>query len=261
MNFIQIDRDLAEGRYYWKIIGIQSNGEKTKESETKRFNVVRSDDLALIRPPNNEMIGTDKSESINFSWKKPEAKGKFQLEVSQNPEFNRIIKKQSTEDYSTALSIEDPGNYYWRVRLLGNDNAELMKSDARKIQILTVLGVPSAVYPGEGSIVNMNDKNSIMFDWEELKGANLYEVEIFRASGGSLKSIFKTRTGSTSFRYGNLKNLDVGDFCWSLKGYKTDKSKKITRKSPEVKKYFKITLPQIKKNQIKLKSPSTLYIE
>jgi hypothetical protein len=119
-----VDNSLAEGKWYWKVVAINSQGENS--SDVWNFIVDKTPPLApsLSSPDNND--NTDDNQ-VTFSWtattdntaNTPDVSNiaHYELWVDDNSNFPSPLVTENTSDNSTlSLTKEVAGKLYWRVR-------------------------------------------------------------------------------------------------------------------------------------------------
>ena len=145
VNFAELKKDMASGKYFWRVEGVVSSGEKIPYSSTGEFEIVISENLALLSPSENEEIkipSNTKKQDVQFSWRKIELSGSYKIQISKNSDFSDS-KTVNFKDQSTgAVSFNEPGEYYWRVILTDAQNNEIIKSNTSKIMVSVEEAVP-----------------------------------------------------------------------------------------------------------------------
>jgi outer membrane protein assembly factor BamB len=138
VNFAEIQRDIPAGKYFWRIEGRVPTGEKIPYSSTGDFEIVVSENLALVSPADNDeiKISSDaKKKDIQFSWKKSELKGSYKLQISAKEDFSDAKTVNFNDRNTGTAPIETPGIYFWRVLLTDDQNREILKSNTSKFVV------------------------------------------------------------------------------------------------------------------------------
>ncbi len=125
-----------------------------------------------ISPSENmHIVTSQKSYRVDFSWKKAAEKVSARFELSDKPDFSRLIARvnQKVNTYSVVLQA---GSYYWRV-LPDGRTADSVNSAA-----FTVISdrAQSAVSPSNGSSVS--SAGGVALSWIGSEYASSYEVTI-----------------------------------------------------------------------------------
>jgi hypothetical protein len=262
-NFIKINDALKEGSYYWNLRGIMATGSTTESSKTMRFKVSRETGIRLVEPLNNSVLiyKKDKPADITFSWSKSDIDGTCRLEVSKDKKFTVLSKQASLSESSTVIPDIPEGSYFWRVKLTDEQGAELLSSPVYSFDLLGKLDTPLAMTPKAGSTVTITRNQMLDFQWNAVKGANLYRIGVFQVQKGIHRSIAAVETRKTSYQFTELRKLSEGNFLWSLQAVDTDAvSHRERRKSNETRMDFKI-LSGFGEKKINIKSPKILYLE
>ncbi len=248
VNFLQLENNLPDGRYYWRVTGKLDKTEYTAPSPERMLRIIDTEKIRLILPRNNAVLaprGDETSASIRFSWKRSEINGKYKLQISNTKDFSTIYKEPVFSFNTSAVTIRDvaPGSYFWRVLLLDEDGSVMADSDPEFFSIRDILAVPEIISPKEGYAVNMSNKDVLSLRWNKVNGANLYKLSLYYKKEGRTYKIADTEQKETSFIITDLKKLDIGDFYWTLQALETaDNNKEVIRTSQAVKTEFKITL-------------------
>ena len=89
----------------------------------------------------------------------------------------------------------------------------------------------------------MLKRETLDFSWNPVPGANLYRIGLYQFRGGIQESIATLETRDSSYKFSELKKLDVGKFQWTLQAFDIDTaSNHVRRKSDEKEMIFNITL-------------------
>ena len=256
VNFLQFNKDLQKGKYYWRVIGFTGDGEETKPSQWRFFNVIQTKDIEITLPANNEIFTpavNDEEALIKFSWRKSNVKGIYNLQISRDKNFLQIYKESRGKRVSGTISDIKPGVYYWRVSLIDRNGFLITRSNPQTIVVKDKLVKPSVISPENGLVINMKNRENLAFSWKEIDGANLYKIGLYHIRKRRKYSVVEKETKKNSYIIKEMKNLAEGKFFWTLQAFEIDdKNQKEIRKSPIIKTFFKITLGgSIKKLEIK----------
>jgi hypothetical protein len=262
-NFAQVNKALENGAYFWRITGMAEGRPATEPSQAREFRVVESDTMALVRPADGSVLSPapgDRDVRANFAWQRADMSGRYRLQVSRDGAFSSLDRDITTDDTGHTVSLKDPGEYFWRVLFQDEKGEELMKSAPYRLLVREALGLPLAITPAGGSVVDMSNQSSLSFRWREVKGATLYRISVFQRSGGVNTNIFEKETAGTELALSELEKLDVGNFYWTVQAFEVQGRGNIVRRSAEVKSEFSITLRQFA-DKPKIKVPKKIYIE
>lgn len=263
-NFLKIQKELPEGRYYWRVAGFIDGKEATEPSITGTFTVTAKDTLQLVAPANGAILspeGESRSIPIRFSWQKSFFKGNYILQIARDDNFSDIYRTDTANTYFKTVDSINPGEFFWRVSFLDEDGSVLLRSKPYSFSVRENLMAPMIIFPRNGEVVNMDDRDDLSLRWKRMEEVNFYRVSLYQVRGSSLQLIAAEKTEDTSYRIDDLSKLDVGKFRWILQAFDTygDSNKKL-RKSPEARVNFVIKLGRTRVKP-KLKLPKTLYIE
>ncbi len=137
VNFADVDRNLEQGRYFWRIQGNVSETDKSPFSEAGFFDVTVKEVLALVSPSDGEEIkipADRKDNRVRFVWKKVNQKGSYMLQVADNPEFSKARSADFKDEGEGGFPIPESGEFYWRVILSNGKGKEIMRSDTGKFR-------------------------------------------------------------------------------------------------------------------------------
>ena len=241
-------KSFPSGSYFW-LVGLYDDSGKMKAvSDTWLFELRDYDDLALVSPTDRSDFAVDdiRKTGLNFNWENPELPGKFLLELSGDREFKKVNRSVATDSVKTMVDGMPPGSYYWRVRLLSDDNAVAAASETRSFTIREGMAPPEVIFPRAGGAVKMLTENELKFSWKPSRWANAYQLELHQLVREKNKTrdrlVLSTQTNDIKYTVSDLKLLDVGNFYWTLRAVKKDRNNRVVRSSGNVRNNFKINL-------------------
>ncbi len=138
VNFAEIKNEMPSGKYFWRVEGLLSSGEKVPYSSVGEFEIVTSEILELLYPTDKDEIkisSKEKKRDIQFTWKKTELKGNYKLQISKKADFTDIKTFNFKDQNSGTVPIEKIGDYFWRVVLTDEKNADVLKSNIVKFSV------------------------------------------------------------------------------------------------------------------------------
>lgn len=255
-NQIKINSKLEVGKYYWRVLGSTSEGQKTPFSKVRNFSIRENEQVELLAPKNNSVIDL-KENPVYLQWKRLSYKAKFLLEVADNPEFTNIIHSIKTEEYSWANSFQKEGTYYWRITSLAEDETVLSKSSVSFFHVEDIHELVP-IYPLKNQKVDMSPLDSLQFKWENNPKAAGYLFEFYKEKSRKQSLIIKTKTNSSNFVFKDLTKLEEGNFTWSLQ--------ELIERDGEMQTGQKITVPfkiylSKKLDTPNIKTPDKMYVE
>lgn len=258
-NFINLKQSLAQGTYYWRVRGSTQQKRTSPFSIARSFRVVNQEKLLTLKPANQESFDyfAAKDHGISFIWKRPESLGQFVFAISRSATMDNPLQEKKVISYNTNISNLEAGNYYWQVKMVDADNQTILRSDVLPFSISPPLDSPRAVFPGNNAVVDMSSRDSLTLDWEGPAQANQYLIELYQTSGNRRKILSKRQKESVLF-FRNLKELDEGNFRWSIQALQV-KAGKTLRSSRKATFPFRITLKD-KPQAPKITSPKLQFI-
>jgi hypothetical protein len=257
-------KSFPSGRYFWQVGLYDESGKMKAASDTWLFELRDYEDLALVSPKNGSDFAVYEIEKtgLSFSWKKPELPGRFLMELSGDRDFNKVGRAVTTESVKTTIDRLPPGNYYWRVRLMKDDNSVAAASETRALTIREGMAPPEVVFPRAGGAVKMLTENELKFSWKPTRWANAYQLELHQLVREKDKTrdrlVLSKQTNDFSYTVSDLNLLDVGKFYWTLRAVKKDRRNRVVRSSNSVRNNFNINLGDSK---IIIVSPDVQVIE
>ena len=122
---------------------------------------------------------------LDFSWTPLANAVAYEVEAATAADFSSasiVAKKLLPVVTETQLDVRVDKQHYWRVRaILNAGNGETVKSDWGKTQFVTSMPVVNITAPNQGESVY---PWPVDLDWDDVKGAGRYIVEIKLAKGG-----------------------------------------------------------------------------
>ncbi|WP_027729252.1 hypothetical protein [Treponema sp. C6A8] len=243
------------------------------------FSLRGADPVQLLSPINNIRLDGLKTlkEPVVLNWKEG-------LDAPEKSQF--ILQKlQANGSFKTVFVIENPakavsmselaeGTYRWTIiaSLADGTIVNAPKYQSFMVGAVPELDKPELLEPSMNFVMNSTflRKNRVLkFKWNAVEGATDYTFSLYKktsvpsASGGNsvkLQHIVTEKTGkNTSFRFKDLKLLDVGEFEWQVTAYSINKEGREEQHSKVSVGNFKIDigLP----GKIKVKNPGEIFVE
>ncbi|MBN2078930.1 MAG: hypothetical protein JW838_08185 [Spirochaetes bacterium] len=243
-----MNRSFPPGTYHWRVALIDNKGKRKTLSNARRFSLRDFEDLALLSPRNGvDVTATDiEQRGLRFRWKKPVDEGNYILEMSGDRDFTKIRKSIATESPEATVRKSMSGDLFWRVRSLNRDGTVAAESETRTLTVREDVTPPVVIYPRVGGAVKMLTENELTFSWKPSNWANAYDLELHQLvkENGSRRDrlLLSTRTDEERYTVSDLNLLDVGEFYWTLRAVKKDRSNRVIRSSRKVRNDFNINL-------------------
>lgn len=220
-NFLTVKQGFREGKYYWRLQGIDRKGNATDFSNVSSFTVAEMEKVALRGPVNGADMDPVQArlEGVGLLWEGPDL-SQFRVVVSPNQNLDPAVVNQMTSARAYSARNLAPGRYYWKVLLVSQNGSVLTESEIRSFSILDLLQPPRLLEPPRGQTVDMTDKNELYFKWDPVRGAEGYDFTLFRSyPDGRRTAILNLKTQRADFMLRDLGILDVGGFTWSVSAY------------------------------------------
>ena len=209
-----------ENEYYWRIRGLDSNGDPfTEFSSTAGFTVTRTYIVNLISPVNTEVS----TRTPTFTWQSVEGAAKYGVWVYADQYLIELLWSTMAV---TTTSVTYPsqgvpqllfGNiYYWQAVALNEAGGELGDPSQPAAFTVTNTLIPTLVYPiGGEQVENLNPT----FTWNPVEGIERYGIEV--SANGDFSQIVMTddEISTNSWTYPAF-NLEVGTiYYWRVTSY------------------------------------------
>ncbi len=206
VNFAEIKNDMPSGKYFWRVEGLLSSGEKVPYSIIGDFEIAASEKLELLYPSEKDEIkisSKEKKQEIQFTWKKIELKGSYKLQISKKGDFSDVKTTNFKDQSSGTVPFDKPGEYYWRVVLTDEKNKEILKSNIVKFNIAAEEVIPETK---TFLIVKSPVKGGKIYIDSKFKGYTEFKQEVQPDVSLSVKII---ASGYTD--YGTQLKINSGD--------------------------------------------------
>jgi len=185
---------IKQGIQYWRV-GWDTGGGKYDYSETRRVIVQTDRSLELVFPENEMQFQFEPGESqIEFRWtSQNKAATSFILEIAESVDFTKLRASQSIKEGASSWVEKDlgSGNYYWRVKALGEKNKPVAESSIRTFSVKVSLPrLPELESPlADGT---WETARPVEFKWKVTPKAQTYRILISRDL--AQKEVLKTET-------------------------------------------------------------------
>ncbi|BDA78538.1 sigma factor regulatory protein FecR [Leptospira kobayashii] len=230
-NFLDIKEKLPAGIYHWKVSLKNKDGSIGESSAVRSFEIKTLGTIKLHSPKEDVSFSSKDVyfSGIPFSWEKLSYTGNYQLQISTDSSFSKIVKSYSSAQNKLTIKDLDEGEYVWRVVLLNSDGSVLISSSSQKLTVTSPLissknfetGEPGSeeeipdlklIFPSEGQTLNMTKSNSIRFRWSPVPGIKEYRFRLFNGK----KEIYSVVSKNAQVDFKKLDLLDEGEFRWTV---------------------------------------------
>ena len=118
--------------------------------------------------------------------------------------------------------------------------------------------VPVLIHPALNAAIDMTNKDSLAFNWQEIPGVLGYEFTLYKKKGGAQALILSMQTKDTEFLLKDLYKLDIAHFSWTLRGLYQGAAG--IEKSPVARSYFTVTLDDKKPKKLEILTPDIIFV-
>lgn len=188
LPFIKLKGDMTQlfddvGEVYFSV-RYKSRRGNSSDLATKRFvkKVNYDINLKALYPPNGYRISESLIMGQRFSWKHNLPFKTFFV-VATDKNFNNIVVEKENSLFSiTGLNLK-LGTYFWQVRVYNTDNSIFAQTETQAFSIVEPLEVPSLLSPREGEDVAIMEDEDLEIRWQDVNGADYYDVAIYTNDG------------------------------------------------------------------------------
>ena len=205
---------LPDGRYYWRVRGVNDVLETGPWSAVRYFNVdTANPDAPKLKSPSDQARKTDTTPS--FSWKSAAGAKFYQLEILDNelvPVLSTDYRSKTSYTVQTSEALES-GRYYWHVRSQDQAGNVSDWSEARQLDISFLR------LPAEGAFIT---DTTPQMAWFNVPNATAYRVQI--STQGSdpdfeaavVLDVGDIPAGIRSYTLAEAEALAAGSYYWRL---------------------------------------------
>lgn len=254
-NSINWQEPFSDNDYYWRVEGKVKGTQTWITSDIRKFQITDKPKvlpiITLETPENHEEII---KESIQFSWKTNSGKP-LTFELSDSPEFSKTIKAVSTTKQNLTIPSLKKGQYYWRLKATLEDDI-YHYSDVFSFHLP---GFESPIIEEPKSPANFDvlQTRTAIFKWGKLENIQSYSIEVWMDKD----KVLSDHTNKNEWKIENLTNLKPGVYNFKLSAVYTGKDGKQILSKPAVVSFKVFLSRNIQKEEIKFKTPDTIYIE
>lgn len=246
-----------EGNYYCRIKADYGNGEY-EFSDIILLKVGRPEPVIYLSPLKDE-VADNTSEAINFTWKDNYNTGSYIFELASDEKFSRVLATVKTSTGDCTIKSPGEGRFFWRVSIADSKGRAAVKGGASVFIIPGTLARPVTVYPENLATINLDDISVLRFQWQKVRGADTYELEIFHRQDGTDRSLITMTTGSTQIEIRNFSFLEKGTIVWVVRARKKSGSK-LAASSESERRYFVLRVSENIRAP-KIQTGDTIYVE
>ena len=234
---------------------------KTVFAKHDIFEVKPAEKIISFSPEQNEVINPFISNgSVTLRWEDPNHGKKYLVEIASDKNFSKIIQTGTTKNRTYKTPPLKPGKFYWRIKLPYKTGTVLASSDTRKANMAEKLNPPAIIFPKNKAVIDMTFRNNLPFSWKKVPSATSYRLTLFQFKGGFNKKIFTASPERNSYKFNDLKMLDVGNFFLEIEAFRTHK-KKIISQSRKKKYYFSLKLQEPEEEELEIITPDVIFVQ
>ena len=207
-------KTLPNGTYYWKVEGLDKNGELLTSSAPAAFRS-RDNEVVLrsLFPPDNYILADTLCLDTRFTWK-TNLEGEQRFQVSASEDFSSPVLNVKTQGSGIDGIVLPQGDYFWRVSV--KSEFEALETPPKRLTVAPALPPPELV--GIGDVVVIHPKKKNTFAWTAVSGADYYQVKITKPGLNSeplYENLYITDTDVEMA----LQSIQDGDYIMSVQGF------------------------------------------
>jgi len=161
--------DLPDGEYLFRVRAIDGDGLQGKDRVGKLLLDTHPRPPVPLQPANGRII---RGEPAELAWTASADAHRYTLQIATDRDFNAMVSTQSDlrSPRFTALGIQEPGSYYWRVISVAEDGEQGPPGISRHwVQKLKPERVDASVSEGDGRL---------HASWPASESAAKYQVQL-----------------------------------------------------------------------------------
>lgn len=241
INVNPVDFGITEGVYYWQVAKKDKDGNISPGSEKREFTAVDGEVVFHATfPVNGYGIAENLVYDMLFAWKN-NTNDSVIAEIAQDEDFSNIIVSKTVgyENQSVGNISLSAGEYWWRIRTrhpFGGE--ESFKSKAHKFSVLPPLPAPGVVFPLKGEVIPVAKDELTEFIWQEVSGADYYNLSVYSSAGSAPVQEFKMLTEPGVMV--NLSALSKGSYRYTIQAFSLENENQTRRTGLITEVYFSV---------------------
>lgn len=250
----QFKDKISSGNYFWRITGITPSGKSGDPSKPNSFSIkaLEGNIFSLQAVSSISKIKMQK-EGLLLKWKKLPIQGIYKVEIGKDSEFKDVVKTLTTSISQVSFNDIQIGTFFWRVSLTDESGNSSYVSESRSISIFDSSG---PIYPQKDQVINMSNKENIVFSWSAQANIKNYTIQIYQLIGAQKILLLQKSTNTNSFIMDELSLLDEGKFNWQI----LVENPSTSEKTVEFSSNFSISLDKLPE-KIELLTPKVQYAD
>jgi len=207
-----------KGEHSFEVAIVSNNHVYKSAKQLVNVNLV----AGLVIPENQLFQNVKKTENAQFTVKNHLNSDPVVFEVSPNPEFTQIIKKESSPIGKKEIAMEKPGIYYARAR---TESAKPIVSSVAKIVVSGPVAKVAKDYQ-KNQIIS-DDKKKVLLSWNKVEGADRSILQVSETA--DFKELLINKETDLNKELVEIPKL--GKYFWRLSP-KTDSPQYLTKTAP-----------------------------
>ena len=209
---------LEDGSYIFGVAAVDTASDKRTDFALVNFTVdlLSPDSPMPILPSNGDTVRTN---NVQFCWSSSEEVNLFEIEIYSDADLSQLTEKKESNDTTVFITVENNGQYYWRLKATDNFQNESAYSPVSTFILDSELAVDLS-----DEVVVLRSPNTtgyivtttVSFWWEELEGATGYELQVVSPDFLQTANLLvNDKLTETSAEY----ELSEGDYEWRVRAY------------------------------------------
>ena len=156
-------------------------GKETTKIEIETFGI------SPVRPEGEHIIIRDDKKMVELAWESTEEMESYNVTTARDPQFKKIIKKESTKGKSASIEISDEGHYFWKVKGVKNSK-ETQEAPVSTFQASRDVA-PHLLFPPENGAITLERnslKKNVTLRWKKGRDEK-FQIEFFRNGADQAK--------------------------------------------------------------------------
>nr|HPO49784.1 hypothetical protein [Spirochaetota bacterium] len=192
---------------------------------------------------------------VEVEWDSEEDLKSSTLLISKDKEGKKIVFKKNAPLKSDNIPKLKEGIYF--CNLLGRTSSgyDITTKSPISFMVEKIPNLPKAsrTDPADGGVIDfeyLKTRKSIVLEWDNIEGANCYELKLYRVSDNKL--MFQDDSLKDNFyKFVNLKEFSRGEFKWTIKGKSLDSNGVLEQNGEILESVFRLDIPEISKQEEK----------
>ena len=206
---LNIPVELPDGQYWLRVRGIDNN-DLQGLSTVKPFTIDARPFPPVIQAP----LSTDQvyAGEVSFNWTQPENVVKYHFEIATDEQFTSPVAIfEPTTEQTQTLTLEQPGQYFWRVTSEDNRGKVGPKGHTYPLTVKPVPATPELEAP-------VTSEDTLGFGWQPDDITVSYQVQL--SNDPSFEEVLQDVTVPESSAV--LQKPEMGTYYFRVRGFDSD---------------------------------------